>query len=112
VDELAEGVVGVAETLGGILLGQAVDEDGAEGFVLSLGWTGGLAEEELAEGIVHVRCSRCEVMLAGNGLYASRSPIRLPGENRGKHRLGRLENKGKARCKRRAEGSRDRNKKC
>jgi hypothetical protein len=36
VDELAEGVVGVAETLGGVLLAEAFDEDGAEGLVLAL----------------------------------------------------------------------------
>jgi hypothetical protein len=58
VDELSEGVVGVAEPPGGILLGQTLDEDGPEGFVLSLGGTAGLMEEVLAEGIVHARGSR------------------------------------------------------
>ena len=36
VDELSEGVVGVAEPPGGILLRQTLDEDGPEGFVLLL----------------------------------------------------------------------------
>jgi hypothetical protein len=36
VDELAECVVGVAEAVGGVLLGDAIDEDGAEGLVLAL----------------------------------------------------------------------------
>jgi hypothetical protein len=65
--ELAEGVVGVAEAVGDVLLGQAVEEDGAEGFVLSLGGTGGPLEEELAEGVVHVRGSGCEVFAAADG---------------------------------------------
>jgi len=68
VDELTEGVVGVAETLGGVLLGQAVDEDGTEGFELSLSGAGGLLEEELAEGVVHARGSECEVFVAVDGL--------------------------------------------
>src|SRR3954471_23046806 len=66
--ELSEGVGGVAEPLGGILLRQAVDEDGAEGFVLSLGGAGGMFEEELAEGVVHARGSECEVFVAVDGL--------------------------------------------
>jgi hypothetical protein len=66
--ELSEGVGGIAVPLGGILLGQAVDEDGAEGFVLSLGGAGGMLEEELAEGVVHARGSECEVFLAADGL--------------------------------------------
>ena len=67
-DELAEGVVGVAETLGGIFLGSAAIEDGAERLVLPLGGTGGLLEEALAKGIVHARGSGCEVLVAGNGV--------------------------------------------
>jgi uncharacterized protein (DUF697 family) len=58
--ELTEGVVGVAETLGGILLGKAAVEDGAERLVLALGGTGGPIEEVLAEGVVHARGSGCE----------------------------------------------------
>jgi hypothetical protein len=65
--ELSEGFGGVAESLGGILLGQAVDEDGAEGFVLSLGGAGGMLEEELAEGVVHARGSECEVFAGVDG---------------------------------------------
>jgi hypothetical protein len=45
VDELAEGVVGVAETLSGVLLGEAIDEDGAEGLVLALAWGRRLPKE-------------------------------------------------------------------
>jgi hypothetical protein len=63
--ELAEGVVVVAETLGGLPLGQAAGEDGAEGLVLTLGGTGGLIEEVSAEGVVHARGSGCEVFRDG-----------------------------------------------
>jgi hypothetical protein len=63
--ELAEGVVGVAETLGGILLGQAAAEDGTERLVLPLGGTGGPIKEVLAEGVVHARGSGCEVFRDG-----------------------------------------------
>ena len=52
-DELAEGVIGVAEAKGGILLREPIDEDGAESFVLSLCGTGRLVEEEPTQGIVH-----------------------------------------------------------
>ena len=61
VDELAEGVVVVAEASGGILLGQAAEEDGAERLILPLGGAGRLIEEELAGGVVHARGSECEV---------------------------------------------------
>jgi hypothetical protein len=54
-DEQAEGAVGVAETPRGVLLGQPVDEDGAEGFVLALLRAGGLEEETPHKGIVHGR---------------------------------------------------------
>jgi hypothetical protein len=36
VNELAEGVVGVAELLGHLLLGAAIDEDGTQRLVLAL----------------------------------------------------------------------------
>jgi hypothetical protein len=55
VDELAEGGVGVAEACGDVFLGQAVEEDGAEGFVLAVPAVGGLGEELAAEGVVHGR---------------------------------------------------------
>jgi hypothetical protein len=55
VDELAKGVVVVTEPLGGVLLGQAVEKDGAQGFVLPVGGTGGLLEELLAAWVVHNR---------------------------------------------------------
>src|SRR5262249_40925397 len=74
VDELAEGVVGVAETLGGLLLGQALDEDGAEGLVLALGGAGWFAEEEPAGGVVHARGTQCEVIVNADGLQSRRSP--------------------------------------
>jgi hypothetical protein len=96
VDELAEGVVGVTETLGRRLLGQTVQEDGAEGFILSLGGTDGLVEEALTEGIVHVRRSECEVIIAGNEVYTSGTRIRLPGEKWRLSRRRRRENEGKA----------------
>ena len=43
-DELTEGVVGIAEAAGHLLLGQPVDEDGAQGLVLALQGTGGLPD--------------------------------------------------------------------
>ena len=54
-DELAEGVVGVAEAPGGLLLGDAIDEDGPQGLVLALAGAAGLSEEVLAQGVVHNR---------------------------------------------------------
>jgi hypothetical protein len=54
-DQQAEGTGRVAEAQGGVFLGQAVNEDGAQGFVLALLWAGGLKEEALHEGIVHGR---------------------------------------------------------
>jgi hypothetical protein len=76
VDELAKGIRGVAEAGGSGVLGQALQEDGAESLVLALGGTGGLAEEDLAGGIVHARDSGCEVILFGDELYASPRRVR------------------------------------
>jgi hypothetical protein len=52
IDQLAEGVVGVAEAAGDLLLGQPVEEDGPQGLVLALQGCGGLAEEASARGVV------------------------------------------------------------
>jgi hypothetical protein len=46
--ELAEGLIRVAETGSGLLLGEVVDEDGPEGLVLTLPSTRRV-EEETAE---------------------------------------------------------------
>jgi len=53
VDELAKGGVAVAEALGGVRLGEAVEKDGAERLVLALGGTRGLLEKVLAARVVH-----------------------------------------------------------
>jgi hypothetical protein len=50
-DESAEGVVGVAGTLGDVLLATAAEEDAAEGLVLAPGGARGL-EEGVAAGLV------------------------------------------------------------
>lgn len=52
-DELAKGGVAVAEALGGVRLGEAVEKDGAERLVLALGGTRGLLEKVLAARVVH-----------------------------------------------------------
>jgi hypothetical protein len=80
VDELAKGVVVVAELLGGVLLGEAVEKDGAQRLVLALGGTGGLLEELLAACVVHNRGSGCESIVAPLGLEVSRWPRASPGE--------------------------------
>jgi hypothetical protein len=59
VDQDAEGGVGVAEAAGGFLLGNALDEDGAEGLLRALRGASGLQEEALREGIVHGGRSEC-----------------------------------------------------
>jgi hypothetical protein len=51
--QLAEGGIIVAEAFGDVLEAAAINEDGAEGFVLALLGAGGLDEEAAAEGIVH-----------------------------------------------------------
>jgi len=53
VDQLAESVIGVTVTRGGLLLGEAVDEDGAKGIVLALLRTRRFQEEPAASEIVH-----------------------------------------------------------
>jgi hypothetical protein len=67
VDQLAESVVGVTVTLGGLLLGEALDEDGAKGIVLALLRARRLEEELAAGGIVHGLGLECEVVVAGDG---------------------------------------------
>jgi hypothetical protein len=81
VDELAKGVVAVAELLGGVLLRKAVEKDGAQGLVLALGGAGGLLKEELAACVVHNRGSGCESIVAPLGVEVSRWPGGSPGEN-------------------------------
>jgi hypothetical protein len=41
------------EALSGLLLGQALDEDGAKGLVLAVGGTRGSQEEVTRQGVVH-----------------------------------------------------------
>jgi hypothetical protein len=50
---LAEGVEGVAETLGDLLLPGAIDKDGVQGFVEALGLMSGLEEEKASGCVVH-----------------------------------------------------------
>ena len=50
---LAEGTGGESEASGGLALGQALDEDGAEGLVQAMRGGGGGGEEESAGGVVH-----------------------------------------------------------
>ena len=50
-DQLAEGAIGIAEFLGDLLLGEAIDKDAAQGLVLPLGGATGL-EEEVTVGVV------------------------------------------------------------
>jgi hypothetical protein len=57
---LAEGVEGVAETLGNLLLTAAIDEDGVQGFVQTLGLTGRLEEETASVCVVHNGLRECE----------------------------------------------------
>ena len=44
VDQDAEAARGIAEAAGGLLGGESVDEEGAQGFVLAVGGVGGLEE--------------------------------------------------------------------
>jgi hypothetical protein len=53
-DELAEGIVAVAEAGGSLLLGLPPDEDGAEGLVLALLWGAGILEKAEKQCLVHV----------------------------------------------------------
>jgi hypothetical protein len=55
VDQLPEGAVGVSELAGDLLLGPAVEEDGAEGLVAAVERAGGMGEEVVAAGVVHRR---------------------------------------------------------
>jgi hypothetical protein len=58
-DQLAKGIVRVAEEVSSLFLGQAVDKDSPESFVLTLRGIGGFLEEALAGGVVHSRESEC-----------------------------------------------------
>jgi hypothetical protein len=62
-DQLAKGIVRVAEASGHLLLRDAVEEDGPQGFVLALQGAGRLLEEASAKGVVHNLRSGCEVIL-------------------------------------------------
>ena len=79
VDQLAESVIGVTVTRGGLLLGEAVDEDGAKGIVLALLRTRRFQEEPAASEIVHGLGVECEVMVVGD--RSTELPI---GEGEGK----------------------------
>jgi hypothetical protein len=57
----AEGVEGVAEALGDFLLMAAIDEDGVQGFVQTLGLTGRLEEEKASGCVVHNGLLECEL---------------------------------------------------
>src|SRR5258708_37030882 len=89
---LAEGVEAEAEAFGHVLLAAAVDEDGAEGFVETLGVARGLKEEEATRGVVHAGLTGCEELLSGNsrGGIAKRgqdgqAPKREKGPNAREH---------------------------
>jgi hypothetical protein len=69
-DQLAEGVVGVPEFPSDLLLGPAIEEDGAEGLVAAMQRAGGLGEEVVAAGVVHHRAPDvsflpCEIRSSG-----------------------------------------------
>src|SRR5262245_59746005 len=72
-DALAEGIVGVAEAARGLLLGEPVEEYGAERLVLALQGAGGLLEEAAARGVVHNGWPECEAIL-GEGPAGQRNP--------------------------------------
>ena len=81
-DELPEGVVGVAEAAGDLPLGQAIEEHSAEGLVLALQGTGGLLEETSARDVVHNRWPECEVIVAdGPADQGNPGPGVRPGAN-------------------------------
>ena len=54
-DQLPEGVVGVSEVAGDLLLRPAIEEDGAEGLVAAVQCAGGMGEEVVAAGVIHHR---------------------------------------------------------
>jgi hypothetical protein len=99
VDQLAESAVGVAVKMGGLLLGEAVNEDGAEGVVLALLRARRLDKELAAGGVVHGLGLECEVVVRGDG--STELPI---GEREGKRgsdprggMAGRGEQRGRGR---------------
>jgi hypothetical protein len=96
VDQLTKGIVVIAEPQGGVLLGEAVDKDGAEGLVLTLGGTAGLLKEGLAEGVVHAYSSECESMVEPLRSEASRSGVAPPAEKPVADAWESLENKGES----------------
>jgi hypothetical protein len=57
---LAEGIEGVAKALGDILLTAAIDKDGMQSLVETLGSMGGLEEEKASGCIVHNGLPVCE----------------------------------------------------
>ena len=65
-DQLAEGVIGIAEALGDLLLRQAVRQDGPQGLILALPGTGGHLEAALAQGIVHNGWPKCAAIDEGS----------------------------------------------
>jgi hypothetical protein len=60
-DRRAERVVGVAELLGDVARGSALDEDGTEGLVLAMEGLGGFEEEAAVIGVIHARGSAMRV---------------------------------------------------
>jgi hypothetical protein len=99
VDQLAESAVGVAVTLGGSLLGEAVNEDGAKGIVLALLRARRLEEEPAAGGIVHGLGLECEVVIAGDAY--TELPIREGEGKRGSNRRSERAGRGGQRERRR-----------
>jgi hypothetical protein len=65
-DVLAKSSIAVTEAFGDILLPTAIDKNGAEGFVESLGITGGLEEEKATRMVVHSGAHACELFLSRN----------------------------------------------
>ena len=62
-DQLTEGVRGVAELTSDLVLPASLHEDGAQSLVLTLIDVGGFEEEPAAQGVVHRRSSGCELIV-------------------------------------------------
>jgi hypothetical protein len=74
---LAEGVEGVAEAFGNVLLTATIDEDGPQGFVEALTAAGGLEEETATRCVVHNGFPGCESFRPriGSWRIAERWPV-------------------------------------
>jgi hypothetical protein len=114
-DQLPEGVVGVAEFAGDLLLGPAIEEDGAEGLVAAMPRAGGMGEEVMAACVVHRRAPDVSFWprqirssgeftpgpaLGSRGHAGDGGPRQIAGESRGSGDLGMWPAAGAASWKR------------